>query len=68
MARQDPNHRSPERPEMQSVRTLQKLAQLRWAGNVTRMPDERLPKKSSLENYKWENIPKVARERDTKHL
>ena len=30
---------------MQSVHTLLKLAQLRRAGHVTRMPDERLPKK-----------------------
>ena len=27
---------------MQSVHTLLKLAQLRWTGQVTRMPDERL--------------------------
>ena len=30
---------------MQSVHSLLKLAQLRRTGHVTRMPDERLPKK-----------------------
>ena len=30
---------------MQSVHTLLKLAQLRWTGHATRMPEEHLPKK-----------------------
>ena len=30
---------------MQSLPTLLKFAKLRWTGLVTRMPDERLPKK-----------------------
>ena len=34
-----------KRAGMQSVRTLLKLAQLRWKSHVTRMHDERLPKK-----------------------
>ena len=34
-----------KRAGMQSVHTLLKLAQLRWTGHVTRIPDERLPKK-----------------------
>ena len=34
-----------KRAGMQSVHTLLKRAQLRWTGHVTRMPDERLPKK-----------------------
>ena len=34
-----------KRAGMQSVRTLLKLAQLRWTGHVTRMSDEHLPKK-----------------------
>ena len=34
-----------KRAGMQSVHTLLKLAQLRWTGHVTRMPEERLPKK-----------------------
>ena len=41
-----------KRAGMQSVHTLLKLAQLRWTGHVSRMPDERLPKKSSMENFK----------------
>ena len=34
-----------KRAGMQSVHTFLKLAQLRWTGHVTRMPEERLPKK-----------------------
>ena len=34
-----------KRAGVQSVHTLLKLAQLRWTGHVTRMPEERLPKK-----------------------
>ena len=34
-----------KRAGMQSVHTLLKLAQLRWTGHVTRMPEECLPKK-----------------------
>ena len=34
-----------KRAGMQSIHTLPKLAQLRWTGHITRMPDERLPKK-----------------------
>ena len=34
-----------KRAEIQSVLTFLKLAQLRWTGHITRMPDERLPKK-----------------------
>ena len=38
------------RAGIQSVHTPLKLAQLRWTGHDTGMPDERLPKKSSMEN------------------
>ena len=44
---------------MQSIHTLLKLAQLRWTGYVTRIPDERLPK-VSMEKCRKESAHKVA--------
>ena len=55
-----------KKAKMQSVHTLLPLAQLRWTGQVTRMPDERLPKKFSMENCKKESAHKVAKRNATK--
>ena len=55
-----------KRAGMQRVHTLLTLTQLRWTGHVTKMPDERLPKKPSVENYKLENAPIVVRRSDTR--
>ena len=53
---------------MQSLHTLLKLAQLRWTGHVTRMPDERLPKTvfyGELQEGKSSKGGQTKRYRDT---
>ena len=45
MTRQDPRYRGPEEGKDAKRTYSIKLAQRRWTGHVTRMPNERLPKK-----------------------
>ena len=51
---------------MQRVHTLLKLAQLRWTGYVTRMPEERLPKKIFYGELEKDKLSQVVRRSDTK--
>ena len=55
-----------KRAGMQSIHTLLKLAQLRWTGHVTRMPDERLPKKILCGELQVGKHPTVVRRSDTR--
>ena len=50
---------------MQSVHTLLKLAQLRWKPMLPECLMNVYQRKSSMENYKWENAPMVVRRSDT---
>ena len=57
-----------KKAKMQSLHTLLKLAQLRWTGHVTRMPDEWLPKKvfyEELQEGKRSQGGKKKRYKDT---
>ena len=49
---------------MQTVHTLLKLAQIRWTDHVTSMPDERLSKTVSMENF-WKESALIAVKRNS---
>ena len=66
MARPDSRHGGPEEIRDAKHAYCPKASTAKWAGHVVRMPDERLPKKSSMENYKRESALKVARRNATK--
>ena len=54
-----------KKPQMQSVHTLLKVAQLRLTGHVTRMPDERLQKKVLQQERKRSQGGQKKRYKDT---
>ena len=67
MTRQGPRHKSLEKGRDADCKLL-KLAQLRWAGHVINMSDERLPKKILCGELQVGKRPKVVRRRDTRIL
>ena len=66
VARQDSRHRSPKKGRDAEGTYSSKIVQLKWTDHVTKIPDERLPKTSSMENYKLKNVPIVVRRSDTR--
>ena len=54
-----------KKTRMQNLHTLLKLAQLRWTALLPECLMNVCQRKSSIENYKWENSPMVVRTRTT---